>query len=644
MIKSVGLGYIRAIVLAVIIVLTVSIFMPSGIAVAEEKTGYAGIRENYENTDVMDDLEGVDLTKYQGLKTVSLISFNEFGYMPGDMSGYGLYIYVYNDTGNQIINYNLNRVQLSTDGSVYNKYRVTILDNTDDFTVYKLKVEDTASIGAAVNAEQRTYHVSGIELTTTTGLTDYAISSIYKYTGTPALEDGTESTLACTVEQQDTVLITGLEDRQTVYRTDMDNQNMQSHNQINSVYFSVDNYFINTYGKLQQIEAEWWEYRTTPIVVTNNEELYTWLMVMSSNYSAENPLTGHICDEDWGLGSIEKDRTLGGYTEFAWSYNIYTYGSHDTSNSVVTNKCIENLYWILNTDQWGVDLDNYVVSQEKLAARRFDFEQSQRAHFSEEDNGYSYCLELFNEEVGEGRTAGYNRKIFDSSNPEDMIDFKEYDPNYRGWDAFKNIFGWKDDFDEVLTDVSPIVIIDSSNSEYYLSGSNEEIADKMLIAVEDVPAFKQYVHTSIINNETVVLFRFANTEYYSNTMKVFEYNEHVFHTASTHDDIAFTAEENVFLNFDIMTLGFYDGYEYTVIPVVSSPIDIVSDIVGPVFPDLLPTLDGWGIMDYIYFAVMVIVAVIVLVVLYSILDMITNSIMRAPARNNKNYNSKRRRR
>lgn len=640
MIKSVGLGYIRAIVLAVIIVLTVSIFMPSGIAVAEEETGYAGIRENYESTDVMDDLEGVDLTKYQGLKTVSLISFNEFGYIPEDMSGYGLYIYVYNDTGNQIINYKLNRVQISTDGSVYNKYRVTILDNTDDFTVYKLKVEDTASIGAAVNAEQRTYHVSGIELTTTTGLTDYAISSIYKYTGTPALEDGAESTLSCTVEQQDTVIITGLEDRQTVYRTDMDNQNMQSHNQINSVYFSVDNYFINTYGKLQQIEAEWWEYRTTPIVVTNNEELYTWLMVMSSNYSAENPLTGHICDEDWGLGLIEKDTTLGSYTEFAWSYNIYTYGSHDTPDSVVTNKCIENLYWILNTDQWGVDLDNYVISQEKLAARRFDFEQSQRAHFSEEDNGYSYCLELFNEEVGEGRTAGYNRKIFDSSNPDDMIDFKEYDPNYRGWDAFKNIFGWEDDFDEVLTDVSPIVLIDSSNSEYYLSGSNEEIADKMLIAVEDVPAFKQYVQTSIINNETVVLFRFANTEYYSNTMEVFEYNEHVFHTASIHDDIAFTAEENVFLNFDIMTLGFYDGYEYTVIPVVSSPIDVISDIVGPALPDTL----GDMIMYYILIAIAAIVAVLVLVLLYGILDMISNSVMSAPRRNTKNYNRRKRRR
>lgn len=641
MIKSVGLGYIRAIVLAVIIVLTVSIFMPSGIAVAEEETGYAGIRENYENTDVMDDLEGVDLTKYQGLKTVSVISFNEFAYLPGDMSGYGLYIYIYNDTGNKIINYNLNRVQLSADGSSYNKYRVTILDNTDDFTVYKLKVENAASIGAAVNAEERTYHISGIELiTTTTGLTDYSVSSVYKYTGTAALDEGAESTLACTVEQQDTVVITGLEDRQTVYRTDMDNPNMKRHNQVNSVYFAVDNYFMRTYGKLQQIEAEWWEYRTNPIVVTNNEEVYLWLNIMSANYSSSNPLTGHICDEDWGIGEIADETSLGNYHEFDWSYNIYTFGKHNVHDSTVTNEYIENLYWILRTSNWGADLENYVVSQEDLEELRFSFEQSQRAHFSEEDHGYSYCVELFNEKVGEGRTAGYNRKVFDSTDPNDMIDFKEYDPNYRGWDAFKNIFGWEDDFDEVLTDVSPIVLIDSSNSEYYFAGSPEEIADKLLIAEEDVAKIKQYVSNAIRNDETVVIFRFANTEYYSNALDVYEYNEHIFHTAKVHDDIAFTAEENVFLNFDIMTLGFYDGAQMNIIPVVSSPIDVISDIVGPALPDTL----GDMIMYYILIAIAAIVAVLVLVLLYGILDMISNSVMSAPRRNTKNYNRRKRRR
>ena len=628
----------RMMAAAMIILLLLSCFAPPA-AVAEEESGYASIRENYEKTDVMSDLEGVDLTKYQGLKTVSVISFNEFGYMPEDMSGFGLYIYVFNDTGNKIINYNLNRVQLSADGSSYNKYRVTILDNTDDFTVYKLKIEDAASIGAAVNAEQRTYHVSGIELiNTTTGLTDYAVSSVYKYTGAPALEEGAESTLSCTVEQQDTVVITGLEDRQTVYRTDMDNPNMQSHNQINSVYFAVDNYFIRSYGMLQSIEAEWWEYRTTPIVVTNNEDMYYSLMTYCNMYSEENPAPAIRNEEYWGVGDW-RSTSQGGYgplRRYNWVYNIETYVS-ENGNGVQAFARPNNLYWILRTANWGDDLENYVVSQEELEERRFSFEQSQRAHFSEEDNGYSYCIELFNTEVGDDRTAGYNRKVFDSTDPNDMIDFKEYDPNYRGWDKFKNIFGWEDDFDEVLTDVSPIVLIDSSNSDYYLSGSNEEIADKMLIAEEDVANFKQYVSSAVKNDETVVLFRFANTEYYSN----------IAHGYSPEDgwveDIAFTAEENVFLNFDIMTLGFYNGEKMTIIPVVSSPVDIISDVVGPALPDLLPWGDPeWGLMDYIYFGLMVVVAVLIFVVLYGILDMISNSVMRAPARNN--YKRKKRRR
>lgn len=616
----------RMMAAAMFILLLLSCFVPPA-AVAEEESGHASIRENYEKTDVMSDLEGVDLTKYQGLKTVSVISFNEFGYMPEDMSGFGLYIYVFNDTGNQIVNYDLNRVQLSVDGSSYNKYRVTILDNTDDFTIYKLKVEDAASIGAAVNAEERTYHISGIELiTTTTGLTDYAVSSVYKYTGAPALEEGAESTLSCTVEQQDTVVITGLEDRQTVYRTDMDNPNMQSHNQINSVYFAVDNYFIRSYGMLQSIEAEWWEYRTNPIVVTNDEELYYALIT-----SLHKDISDHTCDLDYYLTA------QGGPSARTWTYNQKVMVSD--SDLLQTR-----LDWLFHTSTWGQSIENYVVKSEDFQEFRFSYEQSQLAHF-EEDNGYKYCTDLFNKEVGEGRTAGYNRKVFDSTDPDSMLNFEEYDPGYRGWDLWKNIFGWEDDFDEVLKDQAPFLVINSENKSEYLSGNNEDIAARLLIAKEDVSAFKQYVSTSLANDESVVLFRFACTKYEATNVVVGKYTEHTVHLSigSPDQDTTFTAQENVFLNFDIMTLGFYNGEKMTIIPVVSSPVDIISDIVGPALPDLLPWGDPeWGLMDYIYFGLMVVAAVLIFVVLYGILDMISNSVMRAPARNN--YKRKKRRR
>ena len=635
-----GSKFSKILLAAMLILLIFCTVFPST-AVAEESSlsKLAAYRDAYEQTDVTEDLEDVDLSSYRGSNSISAISLTEFGYNDKDLSGYGLYLYIYNDTGEALIDYKLNRIQLSVDGSTYNKYRLTILDKNADETVYKMKISSTSDNGYKIfehiSSDKRIYSISGMEIVSGAGFIDYPISQKYTYSGYAAFEEGDESTLECSVEKQDTVLITGLEDRQTVYRTDMDNPNMQSHNQINSVYFAVDNYFMHTYGKLQQIEAEWWEYRTSPIVVTNNEDCYNSLSMLSAKYSEENPIGYTRVDDEWGIGDWQSTQ-IGGYgplRTYNWVYNIETYVS-ENGNGVRAFSRPNNLYWILRTSTWGADLENYVVSQEDLEELRFSFEQSQRAHFSEDDHGYSYCLELFNKEVGEGRTAGYNRKVFDSTDPNDMINFKEYDPNYRGWDAFKNIFGWEDDFDEVLTDVSPIVLIDSSNSEYYFSGSTEEISDKLLIAEEDVAKIKQYVSNAVKNDETVVLFRFANTEYYSNIAHAKDRD------GEWVEDIAFTAEENVFLNFDIMTLGFYDGYEYTVIPVVSSPVDIISDIVGPALQDTL----GDMIMYYILIAIAAIVAVLVLVLLYGILDMISNSVMSAPRRNTKNYNRRKRRR
>lgn len=622
---------------AIILLLLYVFFMPNYIAAAEIQTApdFSGYRTAFENTDVMDDLYGYNLSSYSGTNTISMIMFIEFGYQRKTMSAFGIYFYIYNDTGKPIIDYGRNMVQLSLDGEHYDKYRMQILDQTDDNTVYKIKVQDTSQSGVSlmqsiVGQNTRSYTISGMEWLTGNGLADYPVAHTFKYTGEATFEEGAESTLTCTVEQQDTVVITGLEDRQTVYRTDMDNPNMQSHNQINSVYFAVDNYFISTYGMLQSIEAEWWEYRTTPIVVTNNEEFYYAVIPF-----LHKDIGNHNCDLDFYLTQKAHPNP----DDIEWVYNM-----NDEHENVI---CNSRLDWLLKTTTWGSNLENYVVENSLLEEFRFSYEQSQIASFSEKDHGYSYCTDLFNTEVGEGRTAGYNRKVFDSTDPNDMIDFKEYDPNYRGWDEFKNIFGWEDDFDEVLTDVSPIVLIDSSNSDYYLSGSNEEIANKMLIAEEDVANFKQYASNAVKNDETVVLFRFANTEYYAEEAFVAKYSDHTVHAFYTYKDYeesTFTAQQNVFLNFDIMTLGFYNGEKMSIIPVVSSPIDIISDVVGPKLPDLLPWGDPeWGLMDYIYFALMVVVAVLVFVVLYGILDMISNSVMRASSPT-RNYSRRKRRR
>ena len=381
--------YISVLVIVMLLLLLQSITVPA-ITIAEESSNaLEEYRQLYEATDVLDDLEGVDLSGYEDMETISVISSNEFGYTKSDLSGYGLYMYVYNSTGNPIINYSLNRVQISMDGSKYDKYSMTVLDKNDEGTIYKVKIALTSDSGTNIKsfvrgADERVYTVSGMEWATSMdGLNDYAVSYKFKYTGFASFEEGTESTLDCTVEQQDTVLITGLEDRQTVYRTDMDNPNMQSHNQVNSVYFAVDNYFINTYGKLQTIEAEWWEYRTEPIVVTNNEEFYNSVIP----YLHED-IGQHSCNIDFYYTS----KTYSSNEE--WAYNLLDEGDRNPA----TEK--HRLDWLLRTASWDESIENHVIDNSMLEEFRFSYEQSQIANFSEEDHGYRYCTDIFNTEVG----------------------------------------------------------------------------------------------------------------------------------------------------------------------------------------------------------------------------------------------------
>ena len=128
------------------------------------------------------------------------------------------------------------------------------------------------------------------------------------------------------------------------------------------------------------------------------------------------------------------------------------------------------------------------------------------------------------------------------------------------------------------------------NDRIYIVG-NDDIIDKdtisnrLLISPNDVDDFVSFVTSANINDCSVVLFRFANTEYYSKWLDVYEYNEHAFHTASVPDDIAFVAQQNIFLDFDIIQLTFNKDGIYTVVPAVSNPIDVISDIDTPEEPD-----------------------------------------------------------
>ena len=94
-----------------------------------------------------------------------------------------------------------------------------------------------------------------------------------------------------------------------------------------------------------------------------------------------------------------------------------------------------------------------------------------------------------------------------------------------------------------------------------------------------------------LGSKTVVLFRFAQTDY--ENLPVIAYDSHNGKNLSKdYGNDTFVVQESVFMNFDIIQLTFNKEGVYTVIPVVSNPIDIYNDIT---IPDVTG-LDWWQII------------------------------------------------
>ena len=453
----------------------------------------------------------------------------------------------------------------------------------------KMKVLNADQLLSSLDSAERRYYVSGIEILCygSAGIVEYNVGKQFNFSGFSTgygLDSSAESTLIQSCSDLEAIEITGLLDRQTVYRDNITNPSVTSHNQVNGVYFGLDQDLIDKYGLLQRIKAEWYEYRTSPILVVDNQEVYNSLYnyrgVNVGEYNNNIPYgvsTGNYVETFPILyGGITYDKTRYIYD---LSYNIrlgeYTFVREYNSNSV-----LNKLPWVI----YGENIvNNYRVSEESLKAYKTDYENIYSSTLVT-DGTVRYSSDLFNTDVGAGRTAGYNVYDFDAN--ADAFDFTDYGidtSTYSGWQKFKAFFGWTPETESVLQNKSPIEIIDNEKFRQLSVLSDAGFAREMLIDEYEVDKFKSYCSTEIAAGRVVVHFRFACTEYYTKFANITTDDNTT--RRSVDNTSAFFAEENVFLNFDVLSLTFRnDNGSYRIIPVINDPIDIISGIVGPVEP------------------------------------------------------------
>ena len=587
------------------------------------------LREQFEQINVLDDLqsnESFKLTDYPydftGMtRKTSLITFVEFAYSanPANQSEYGLYVYIYNP---QVLDWNpgsaSNKIQMATSyddegkPTNYNKFQLKFLSKSEgdyEGLFYKFKVVEHEVDGATfidrVNSNTRRYDISGFELIENGAQTavEYGVGGTFTFTGYSkgfGVDVSAESTLACDVNELETI---SFEVRNTFYRPEVVSGAGEGHqNNLSSVYFSIDNATLEKYGSVQKIKAEWYEYKTQPILVTNNVEVFN----AFNDYLGQDVSNVEITSLPYGFGSGES-RAIDGSGALGYVYYDFTYNINNNSlTSVGVTPGIlktENNYNSLYYQFYNNDLS--AISSDELSSYIYSYNKSfENGYLNLKNNDIS--ADLFESSVDEGRTRGYNIKEFDANEEFNML---SYNTENGAWQNFWNFFLSGKNTTQDYENISPIYQVKAEDLTY----GDDYIEDSLYINESDIEDFKAFHQAETAKDRSVVLFRFAVTDYYSQDCYGYQKNTENPNRVNSLGKIGYAAQETVFLDFDIIQLTFNKEGLYTVIPVVASPLDVIADITVPVVGD-----GDWftSLLSKIGYVLLIILAIVLIIAFF----------------------------
>ena len=610
--------------LFVVLILLTSLLQPLSVIAASNSTGLS-----FESSNVLDDLFSSTVNglpfdiknfPFNEKSSIQILNFVEFcyTYKESKKDDFGLYVYVYNPQGLDIDKTSKqNKIQLATYsdefGEHYDKFELQFINEAEQsnykglFYKYKIvdkKGADGKTLIDRVNSNERVYKVSGIELLTkgNTNATEYGVGGTYKFSGYAkgyGPDVNAESNLVCSVENLETL---SLEVHHTNYRTGVSSLGADHYNEVNTVYFAVPNRIFKEYGNLQKIRAEWWEYKTKMAAITSNYDYYkNTLLPYTGTYTGEynSSVNNYLYSGYYGQSGM-------GYANhyFDWTYNkdlsmksslMFTQTYHSDKVSDIMPYAfyspavdVDSVFKFLYSDPIAGSVDSTQVAE-------WIYTYSNNLNHGYIDcNGRKISKDLFEDDVDSGRDMGYNDKTIDLG---DTFDLNSYDSNHNWWNKFWDYgFSWPDT-SEQYSDVAPIYELKESD----LSGSDADISKRLLINSDDVDELKDFFDAAEKNDERVILFRFANTDYYCAPA----FAPHVQNITKTD---TYVAQQTVFLDFDIIELTFNKDGVYHVIPVVSSPMDIVNGFTPPP-----PKFEWWKVI------LALLILVLLFVLIYPIL-------------------------
>lgn len=548
------------------------------------------VQAAYESTNVLNNLKGstiggkeFDIEDYphNSKGKPQIISFVEFcySYYADKQADYGLYIYVYNP---QDIAFDMiterNKIQLTYGSKAsYSKYVLEFIKYSTEagyegrFWKFKVRLTDAekAEILNTVSQNERIYKVSGIELSVRNKVTEYPCVQTYTYKGY-ALGYGSElaesDTLTCKVDGFDKYLT--LDVHSTFFRGNGTNGKKYIQDTLHSVYFSVPNSIIDEYGRMTAVHATWLNAHTTPALVTGNSSHYeTVLNHIGQEVGVPNSYDDLKFKYSFRTEEDLSNTWIGGFHVSGYYYG-YNYPS-SLSSKIVND--ITNLHWVFKAGNG--DADTYDVPSEDI----LDYMSRYTASHGGELVNDKYSKVLFDEVDGEFTDINIQADETYSLTSEII--------KQKWWEM---LFGTS--HVEEIEEFNDIKAIEAVDYNDVTNLADVQLCKKYYVDDADYDEFSKFCKAAKAKNETVYLFRYKQSEYFSAEVyegtwkRTWSLNAGgvalapgYVYSYENADTNAFVMQQWVQLDFDIIDLTFTKDNVETVIPVIMSPMDIAAD-------------------------------------------------------------------
>ena len=554
----------------------------------------AKVSNPMDGTYVVDDLnkDGVNFAHYPkdpSATFVSVIEFQEYGYdWGGNQSYYGLYLYLYNPSGDPITTTG-NKLQLAyvkSNGTVsnYEKYDLTLKSvsnsESDSNLFYKFKVEGTSKIVREVPSGAREYRLSGIELSSAEfeKKTDYPLEQSWTYTGYQSNfgKDGTEAdSLRATVVEFETIQI---EMKPATWFSKTSDLGEDYRYEVSSVYFNIPDHFINKYGDpwnkasetsgLYAVRGEYYKYVTNGLLVPDQTWYDKFYESVGYDYRFHPSYTaGSYVDElpaFYHTSYYNVDETGEVTTNFALSYNMFIGGFNNYRHTTSSNKILYSF-------------QNLAISENGVLSRK-DFETA----YNRFGRGkYTTAEHLF---LGSSLTIDQNYVPYYITVEDGVLNdrIKSYAQSEaaKGKNWLFKAFNKELYTDEGgYPDIQPIVEV--SKLSFDLADldifKKEELAEKYFVSVGDAEELAAFCD-KYDSNSHIYLMRYDVNPYYCSHVGLTERNSGANDLYS--EGGAYYFEKAIHEDFDILEFTFRnaEGKE-SIVPVVADPIDNLGFVV-----------------------------------------------------------------